>query len=86
LGYDVRRWSTVFPVGMYAACSFLVGAAADAPAITDFARVWVWVGVVVWVVVFAAKLRRGLELARGEHPPVAAEHIDQVAPSQRRAS
>jgi hypothetical protein len=22
--YDVRRWSTVFPVGMYAACSFAV--------------------------------------------------------------
>jgi hypothetical protein len=25
LHYDVRRWSTVFPVGMYAACSFVVG-------------------------------------------------------------
>ena len=23
--YNVRRWSTVFPVGMYAACSFVVG-------------------------------------------------------------
>ena len=43
LRYDVRRWSTVFPVGMYAACSFVVGAAARAPGITDFARVWVWV-------------------------------------------
>jgi hypothetical protein len=31
LRYDVRRWSTVFPVGMYAACSFAVGAAAGAP-------------------------------------------------------
>ncbi|MGH2966372.1 MAG: hypothetical protein ACRDMH_13480 [Solirubrobacterales bacterium] len=45
--YDVRRWSTVFPVGMYAACSFVVGAAASAPAITSFARVWVWVAVAV---------------------------------------
>ena len=25
LTYNVRRWSTVFPVGMYAACSFVVG-------------------------------------------------------------
>jgi hypothetical protein len=45
--YDVGRWSTVFPVGMYAACSFVVGAVASAPAITDFARVWVWVAVTV---------------------------------------
>jgi tellurite resistance protein TehA-like permease len=64
LGYDVRRWSTVFPVGMYAACSFVVGAAAQAPAIADFARVWVWVGVGVWLVVFVAMLRRGLHLAQ----------------------
>jgi tellurite resistance protein TehA-like permease len=49
--YSVRRWSTVFPVGMYAACSFAVGAAADVPAITSFARVWVWVGVAVWAAV-----------------------------------
>ncbi|HUY23761.1 MAG TPA: hypothetical protein VMV09_00450 [Candidatus Saccharimonadales bacterium] len=26
--YDVRRWSTVFPGGMYAACSFIAGRAA----------------------------------------------------------
>ena len=86
LGYDVRRWSTVFPVGMYAACSFVVGAAAHAPAIADFGRVWVWAGVGVWLVVFSAMLRRGLQLARGEHPPVTAAHIDEVAPSQRQAS
>ena len=49
--YDVRRWSTVFPVGMYAACSFVVGTVASAPAITDFARVCVWVAVAVWAVV-----------------------------------
>lgn len=66
LGYDVRRWSTVFPVGMYAACSFLTGAAAHAPAITDFARVWVWAGAAVWLVVTAAMVHRGLQLARGQ--------------------
>ena len=66
LAYDVRRWSTVFPVGMYAACSFLTGAAAHAPAITDFARVWVWAGLAIWAVVAAAMLRRGVHLARGE--------------------
>jgi hypothetical protein len=69
-GYDVRRWSTVFPVGMYAACSFVVGAAAAAPGITDFARVWVWVGVAVWLATFAGMTVRGLQLARGEQPPL----------------
>jgi len=72
LGYDVRRWSTVFPVGMYAACSFVVGAAAHATAITDFARVWVWAGVAIWLIVFAAMLRRGLRFLAGVHPPISA--------------
>jgi tellurite resistance protein TehA-like permease len=72
LGYDVRRWSTVFPVGMYAVCSFLVGDAADAPAIAHVARVWVWVGVAVWLVVAVGMLRRGVRLARGAHRPARA--------------
>jgi tellurite resistance protein TehA-like permease len=58
LGYDVRRWSTVFPIGMYAACSYVVGAAAAAPAVTEFGRVWTWAGVAVWVLVAAATLHR----------------------------
>jgi tellurite resistance protein TehA-like permease len=62
--YDVRRWSTVFPVGMYAACSFVVGAAAHAGGITSFARAWVWVAVAVWAVVFVAMLYRGVEAIR----------------------
>jgi tellurite resistance protein TehA-like permease len=60
--YDVARWSTVFPVGMYAACSFVVGAVASAPAITDFARVWVWVAVTVWLTVLVGLARRALTL------------------------
>jgi len=63
-GYDVRRWSTVFPVGMYAACSFVLGAAAHAGGITSFASVWVWVAVAVWAVVLVAMLHRGLEAVR----------------------
>ncbi len=58
LSYNVRRWSTVFPVGMYAACSFIVGTVAQSSGIGDFARVWVWVAVGVWVIVFGAMLRR----------------------------
>lgn len=56
--YGVRRWSTVFPVGMYAACSFIVGAVTSTGGITTFARVWVWFALAVWLVVFAAMARR----------------------------
>lgn len=80
--YDVRRWSTVFPVGMYAACSFIVGKAAGAPAITDFARAWVWVAVVVWLVVFAAMLRRGLQLVRYEQRPISSDRTNDLATSR----
>ena len=71
LRYDVRRWSTVFPVGMYGACSFVVGAAAGARGVADFARVWVWVGVAVWLSVFLAMLARGRQLVRWEDPTFA---------------
>ena len=67
--YDLRRWSTVFPVGMYAACSFVVGAVASVPAITDFARVWVWVAVAVWLAVLAGLARRAPALLAGRDVP-----------------
>lgn len=68
--YSVRRWSTVFPVGMYAACSFVVGKLDSAQAITDFAHVWVWVALAVWTLVVTGLARaagRTLADAR-EHP------------------
>ena len=64
LRYDVRRWSTVFPFGMYAACSFVVGTVAAADICTRFAQVWVWVALAVWAAVFAAMLRRAVETVR----------------------
>jgi hypothetical protein len=50
---------------MYAACSFVVGPLTGTTGITDFARVWVWVALAVWLVVFAAMLRRAPGLLRG---------------------
>jgi tellurite resistance protein TehA-like permease len=66
LHYDVRRWSTVFPFGMYAACSFAIGTSTAVGAARSFARVWVWVWIAltVWVVVFVAMLRRTVEIVR----------------------
>lgn len=58
LRYHQGRWSTVFPVGMYAACSFLEGTVAGVPAITDFARVWIWIAVAVWLAASVGTVRR----------------------------
>jgi tellurite resistance protein TehA-like permease len=63
------RWSTVFPLGMYAACSFAVGVVAHASAITSFARVWVWIGLAFWAIVFVATIGRAIEVVRGPGPP-----------------
>ena len=43
LGYDVRRWGTVFPLGMYAACSFATGRVTGITGIIEFGRVWTWI-------------------------------------------
>jgi tellurite resistance protein TehA-like permease len=64
LRYDVRRWSTVFPFGMYAACSFVIGTSTAVGVAMSFARVWVWVALAVWAIVFLAMLRRTVEIVR----------------------
>jgi tellurite resistance protein TehA-like permease len=55
--FDERRWSTVFPLGMYAACSFAAGDVARVTPIVGFARVWVWVALASWVAVAARTAR-----------------------------
>jgi hypothetical protein len=52
--YDVHRWATVFPLAMFASCSFVVGDAVGADAIMRFARGWSWVAFAVWLVVLGA--------------------------------
>lgn len=64
LGYDVRRWATVFPFGMYAACSLVAGEDNGIGGLVDFSRVWVWIAFAVWFVVAVGLLRRALELYR----------------------
>lgn len=51
--YDLRRWATVFPLGMYAACGFAVARVDHAGAIADFSRVWVWAAFAVWALAAA---------------------------------
>jgi respiratory nitrate reductase gamma subunit len=72
LQFSAARWATVFPVGMYAASTFTVGAAAGAGWMTDFAQAWVWVGLAVWAVVAAAAVVRGVAIMRPSIAPAAA--------------
>jgi tellurite resistance protein TehA-like permease len=62
LSYDLRRWATVFPMGMYAACSFDAGRAAAVSGLTDFGHVWAWIAFALWVIVFVAMLGRASSL------------------------
>lgn len=56
LHYHPHRWSTVFPLGMYAACSLSVAAAARTPLVGDFARRWIWIALVGWALTFTGML------------------------------
>ncbi len=66
IGYAARRWSTAFPVGMYAACSFVVGTVTHTHAITNFAEVWVWAAFAVWLITFTALVARAPRLAQAK--------------------
>jgi len=43
---------------VYAPCSFAIGAVAHSRLITDFAKIWVWVSVALWLIVSAAMVGR----------------------------
>lgn len=68
-GYDVRRWATVFPFGMYAACSFTAGQVTGVTAIGNFGRAWTWVACAVALVVFAGLFRRISQVWRPTDAP-----------------
>ena len=64
---------------MYAACSFVVGSVTAAKPITDPACGWVWIGAVVWAVVFAATVRRAIHIVRDDSPPLTAPRVQEIA-------
>lgn len=69
LGYDVRRWSTGFPVGMYAACSFVSRHRRPGECSHQLRARMVWAALVVWGVVFAAMIRGAVRVVDGEQRP-----------------
>ncbi|MEU6479577.1 tellurite resistance/C4-dicarboxylate transporter family protein [Streptomyces sp. NPDC047017] len=50
-GYDVRRWSTVFPMGMTAAAALSGASALGLPAFSGVGEVLLWIAVAAWLAV-----------------------------------
>lgn len=53
LRYDIRRWATVFPLGMTGAATLSVAAALGIGSLKGLGRVLVWGAVAAWLVVAA---------------------------------
>lgn len=68
VAYELRRWATVFPVGMYAACSFEAGLASHASGLRDFAQVWLWLAFALWLLVFGSMLLTSPLRSAGKAP------------------
>ncbi|MEW2167530.1 tellurite resistance/C4-dicarboxylate transporter family protein [Streptomyces sp. NPDC007084] len=55
--YDVRRWATVFPMGMTAVATLMTATALDtAPGLHTTGQVLLWIAVATWLVVAAAAI------------------------------
>ena len=68
LGYDVRRWSTVFPLGMTAVAALSVAASLGVPWLRGPGRVLLWITVAVWCTVLAGAVRSALGSVRSRAP------------------
>ncbi|WP_405587611.1 tellurite resistance/C4-dicarboxylate transporter family protein [Streptomyces sp. NBC_01092] len=53
LRYDVRRWATVFPMGMTAAAALSVGTAVDVSWLEPLGKALLWIAVAAWLAVAA---------------------------------
>ncbi|MEY9926194.1 tellurite resistance protein TehA-like permease [Catenulispora sp. GP43] len=62
--YDVRRWATVFPMGMTAVATIEVAKSTGWKWLTDPGHVLVWVGATAWLLTFAGFLRQAARQVR----------------------
>ncbi|TDD85882.1 hypothetical protein E1293_10360 [Actinomadura darangshiensis] len=56
-GYDGRRWSTVFPLGMTAVSAMTAGTACGVPWLGTLGEVLLWPAVIAWALVAAGAVR-----------------------------
>ncbi|MEU8436744.1 hypothetical protein AB0F18_28325 [Streptomyces sp. NPDC029216] len=55
--YDIRRWSTVFPLGMTATACLTAAPVTGVARLRPLGEVLLWIAVAAWVLTFAAFLR-----------------------------
>jgi tellurite resistance protein TehA-like permease len=73
--YDVRRWSTVFPLGMTAAATLSAAVAVEEPWLKGPGRVLSWIAVAVWLVVAVGAVLHARAELRGPAPRHRAEAV-----------
>jgi tellurite resistance protein TehA-like permease len=62
--YDIRRWATVFPMGMTAAASFAVAQAERLPPLAVLGHALLWPGLAAWALTLIAAARGQLRRPR----------------------
>lgn len=67
--YDVRRWSTVFPLGMTATACLTAGPVTGVPWLRPLGEVLLWIAVAAWVLTFLAFTLDCCRPARRRFPP-----------------
>lgn len=66
--YDVRRWATVFPMGMTAVAVLSVSATVDVPWLETPGEVLVWISVAAWAAVAAGAVGSARAAVRSTAP------------------
>ena len=64
--YDIRRWATVFPMGMSAAAALSTSSAADIAWLEGFGKVLLWVSLVAWALTAFGLVRAWMREVRKE--------------------
>jgi tellurite resistance protein TehA-like permease len=81
LSYDLRRWATVFPLGMYAVLGFAVSQVTGIGGLGTFARWWTWLAIAVGLVVLAGFVRHSWQVVRATAPASAPLRPRSATPS-----
>lgn len=66
--YDLRRWATVFPMGMTAAATLSVAAAVDVPWLKGPGQALLWVAVAAWLAATVGAVLAGRASVRSRAP------------------